>query len=182
MESIEALVEGLERFDGTLILVSHDRWFVSRIATRVVEIKPGEVLDYEGTYDEYVHFSGDDHLDVDSVVLKAKQAKGKREPPPGGSGAKRAATTRAGGGDPAKDRKRLGARLEELTERIETAEARIAEIDETFCLPGYYERTPPEEAAALERERSALRAEAERLTAEWDEVGDALAETAGTTA
>jgi ATPase subunit of ABC transporter with duplicated ATPase domains len=194
MESIEALVEGIAAFDGTLILVSHDRWFVSRIATRVVEIKPGEVLDYEGTYDEYVHFSGDDHLDVDSVVLKAKQAKGAMpaEPKPPRKEAKAAGargvagkggrTDGPGGHDPTKQRKRLEARLEELTLRIETAEARIAEIDATFCAPGYYDRTPPDEAAALERERSALQADVARLTGEWDQVGDTLAETAGTTA
>ena len=52
LESIEALVVELERFEGTLILVSHDRWFVSRLATRVVEIKPDEVTDYPGTYEE----------------------------------------------------------------------------------------------------------------------------------
>jgi ATPase subunit of ABC transporter with duplicated ATPase domains len=177
MESIEALVEGLERFDGTLILVSHDRWFVSRIATRVVEIKPGEVLDYEGTYDEYVHFSGDDHLDVDSVVLKAKQTKGTKQPKP----EKRPKENekekeRPGGG---KERRRLESRLEELTGQIEAAERRIAEIDDAFCAPGYYDRTPPDDVVALEKERAALQADVERLTAEWDEVGDALAETAG---
>ena len=78
LESIEALVVELERFEGTLILVSHDRWFVSRLATRVVEIKPDEVTDYPGTYEEYVHHSGDDHLDVDRVVLKARREKKKK--------------------------------------------------------------------------------------------------------
>ena len=78
LESIEALVLELERFEGTLILVSHDRWFVSRLATRVVEIKPDEVTDYPGTYEEYVHHSGDDHLDVDRVVLKARREKKKK--------------------------------------------------------------------------------------------------------
>jgi ATPase subunit of ABC transporter with duplicated ATPase domains len=77
LEAIEALVEALRAYEGTLILVSHDRWFVSQLATRVVEIKPGEIVDYLGTYDEYVHFSGDDHLDVDRVVLKAKKEKSK---------------------------------------------------------------------------------------------------------
>jgi ATPase subunit of ABC transporter with duplicated ATPase domains len=38
LESIEALVEGLRAFDGTLILVSHDRWFVGELATRIVEM------------------------------------------------------------------------------------------------------------------------------------------------
>jgi len=96
LEAIEALVEALREFDGTLILVSHDRWFVSQLATRVVEIKPGEIVDYLGSYDEYVHFSGDDHLDVDRVVLKAKREKGReREGDGGGMGG--GAASRAGG-------------------------------------------------------------------------------------
>ncbi len=79
LESIEALVEGLKAFPGTLILVSHDRWFVSRLATRIVEIKPEEIRDYHGTYEEYVHFCGDDHLDADRVILKAKTEKRKKK-------------------------------------------------------------------------------------------------------
>ena len=75
LESIEALVEGLEAFEGTLLIVSHDRWFVSQLATRVVEIKPDDIVDYLGTYDEYVHYCGDDHLDADRVILKAKSEK-----------------------------------------------------------------------------------------------------------
>ncbi|NIW36671.1 MAG: ABC-F family ATPase, partial [Gemmatimonadetes bacterium] len=39
LESIEALVEALQAFEGTLILVSHDRWFVGQLATRIVEIR-----------------------------------------------------------------------------------------------------------------------------------------------
>ena len=79
LESIEALVEGLKAFPGTLVLVSHDRWFVSRLATRIVEIKPDEVRDYHGTYENYVHFCGDDHLDADRVILKAKTEKRKKK-------------------------------------------------------------------------------------------------------
>ena len=38
LEAIDALVTALQVFDGTLLLVSHDRWFVSRLATRILEI------------------------------------------------------------------------------------------------------------------------------------------------
>jgi ATPase subunit of ABC transporter with duplicated ATPase domains len=72
LESIEALVAGLQKYEGTLILVSHDRWFVSQLATRVVEISRAGIRDYLGTYEEYVHACGDDHLDADTVVLKAR--------------------------------------------------------------------------------------------------------------
>jgi ATPase subunit of ABC transporter with duplicated ATPase domains len=73
LESIEALVVALQNYEGTLILVSHDRWFVGQLATRIVEISPGGIRDYLGTYEEYVHACGDDHLDADTVVLKAKR-------------------------------------------------------------------------------------------------------------
>jgi ATPase subunit of ABC transporter with duplicated ATPase domains len=54
MEAIEALNQALMDYDGTLIFVSHDREFVSSLATRVIEIKDQEVVDFQGTYDEYL--------------------------------------------------------------------------------------------------------------------------------
>jgi ATPase subunit of ABC transporter with duplicated ATPase domains len=54
MESIEALNLALENYPGTLIFVSHDREFVSSLATRVIEISDGAFVDYIGTYDEYL--------------------------------------------------------------------------------------------------------------------------------
>ena len=53
MEAIEALNAALKKFDGTLIFVSHDREFVSSLATRVIEIKDQEVINFQGTYNEY---------------------------------------------------------------------------------------------------------------------------------
>jgi len=54
MEAIEALNNALKEWDGTLIFVSHDREFVSSLATRIVEIKNHQVIDFHGTYDEYL--------------------------------------------------------------------------------------------------------------------------------
>ncbi len=59
MESIESLNNALEKYKGTLIFVSHDREFVSSIATRVIEIKTtGEIVDYRGNYEEYLASQG----------------------------------------------------------------------------------------------------------------------------
>jgi ATPase subunit of ABC transporter with duplicated ATPase domains len=74
LESIEALVEGIREYPGTVVFVSHDRWFVGQLATRVVEIKPDMIRDYLGTYEEYVHYCGDDHLDADAVLARTRQA------------------------------------------------------------------------------------------------------------
>ncbi len=58
MESIESLNLALENYEGTLIFVSHDRQFVSSIATRVMEILPDDVVDFRGTYQEYLERQG----------------------------------------------------------------------------------------------------------------------------
>ncbi len=59
MESIESLQFALEKFAGTLFFVSHDREFVSGLATRIWEIQPGgEVVDYRGPYEEYLVSKG----------------------------------------------------------------------------------------------------------------------------
>ena len=58
MESIEALNLALENYEGTLIFVSHDREFVSSLATRVIEMTPEGVVDFRGTYDEYLQYRG----------------------------------------------------------------------------------------------------------------------------
>jgi ATPase subunit of ABC transporter with duplicated ATPase domains len=55
MESIESLQIALEKFEGTLLFVSHDREFVSALANRILEVKlDGTVVDYSGTYEEYL--------------------------------------------------------------------------------------------------------------------------------
>ncbi len=54
MESIEALNLALENYPGTLIFVSHDREFVSSLATRILEITPDGIRDFSGNYDDYL--------------------------------------------------------------------------------------------------------------------------------
>ena len=54
MESIEALNLALENYPGTLIFVSHDRDFVSSLATRIIDMTPNGIVDFRGTYEEYL--------------------------------------------------------------------------------------------------------------------------------
>ncbi len=64
MESIESLNTALEKYTGTLIFVSHDREFVSSLATRIIKLKPGEsggpatIVDYRGIYEDYLASQG----------------------------------------------------------------------------------------------------------------------------
>ncbi|MCU6670748.1 ABC-F family ATPase [Enterobacteriaceae bacterium H4N4] len=61
MESIESLNMALEMYQGTLIFVSHDREFVSSLATRVIEVTPERVVDFTGNYEDYLRSKGIDN-------------------------------------------------------------------------------------------------------------------------
>jgi ABC-type multidrug transport system ATPase subunit len=169
LESIEALVEGLQAFPGTLILVSHDRWFVSQLATRIVEIRPDDIHDYHGTYEEYVHFCGDDHLDADRVVLKAKNEKRrKKEEKTSDDASKKGSAQNRSKRNSKASRKRDQKQQEALLTRIEDAETRMKEIDETLCTPGFYADTPADDVRDLERERAHLERDVAEWTTEWE--------------
>ena len=192
LESIEALVEALRRFEGTLVFVSHDRWFVSRLATRVVEISREGVTDYPGTYEEYVHQSGDDHLDADTVVLKARRAKrarkaasasgsasGEREDAPGSTSPERGPSTSA----LRRELEELERERDRLTGAIEGAEREISTIDRSFAEEGFFEKTPSEEVVAMQKKRAHLQERIEETMEAWaalesrvDEIEARLAE------
>jgi ATPase subunit of ABC transporter with duplicated ATPase domains len=164
LEAIEALVEGLLDYEGTLVFVSHDRWFVSQLASRIVEIRPQGLNDFRGTYEEYVERCGDDHLDAEVVLRQARKEKRGRK---------------ARQANPAKQKQQAGAlrkEIERLTEKIERAEARVHEINEIFCDPRYFDRTPPKEVHKLEQEQKKLTSEVEELMERWEEVDGRLAE------
>lgn len=77
LEGISALVRDLKQFEGTIIFVSHDRWLVENLATRIIEITPQGVDDYHGTYREFMERKTIDHLDAEQLIQK-NRAKNKK--------------------------------------------------------------------------------------------------------
>ncbi len=75
IDSIGALSQALRKYDGTIILVSHDRWFVDKLATRVLEIRADGLRDYRGSYREYTRIGSTDHLNRGEVIKQAKRKK-----------------------------------------------------------------------------------------------------------
>ncbi len=157
LEAIESLVEGLKSYDGTLIFVSHDRWFVSQLANRIVEITPDGLRSFEGSYEEYVEKCGDDHLDAETVVLKVRREKRKKK-----------AAERTGDSD--KQLRKLLRERDSLETDIESAEARVNDINEIFCDPKFYDRTPDKEVRKLEQEQKTLSSKIEELMTRWEEL------------
>ena len=73
LEGIEALAQGLADYEGTIIFVSHDRWFVSHLATRILEITPEGILDYRDTYEAFIERYGADHLDRAAAAKRQRR-------------------------------------------------------------------------------------------------------------
>ncbi|HEX6765426.1 MAG TPA: ABC-F family ATPase, partial [Polyangiaceae bacterium] len=142
--------------------VSHDRWFVSELATRILEVTPEGFRDFAGTYDEYLARSGDDHLDVDTVVLREKQQKTAAATP----------TAKTLSWEEQKRRKnrkkQLPVRRDQVFAEIETAEARKKALKDQWGDPSFYQRTTPAELSRLELEERELSQRIERLTSEWE--------------
>ena len=167
IEAIDALVEGLRAFDGTLIFVSHDRWFVSRLATRILEITRDGIQDFRGTYEEYLDRCGDDHLDAAVALAQARREKR----------AERRARTEAPAADGTskQELRRLEEERDRITRDLEAAEARIHEINELFCDPGFFGETSPDRVKRLEREQKDLGQRVDELMGRWEELEGRLA-------
>jgi ATPase subunit of ABC transporter with duplicated ATPase domains len=152
LEAIEFLVKGLTAYDGTLVFVSHDRWFVGELASRIVEITKSGINDFRGRYDEYLERCGDDHLDSDAALRKQRAGKrGAKRRKSGSRGSDSGSTGR-------RRRRELEARRDSIVEALQRAEARVEAIDERFCDPAFFEATPHPEVTRLEVERRELAA------------------------
>ena len=176
LEAIAALVEGLQAFEGTVIFVSHDRWFVSELATRILEVTAQGPREFPGTYAEYLSREGDDHLDIDAVSLKAKTSvKNQSKPPP-------AAASGLSWEEQKRRRNKLATlpgRRDKLLAQIETAETRKKTIADSYTEDGFFERTNPSDLKKLEEESRGLVKQIELWVSEWESVEAELAEISG---
>jgi ATPase subunit of ABC transporter with duplicated ATPase domains len=165
LEAIEALVSALGSYQGTLIFVSHDRWFVNELATRVIEILPDGIRDFAGNYREYLERQGDDHLDVDQVELRARQDR-KAKPKP------LAPKSRSRDGKQGS----LSKQRDLVLERVSQIESELARITARYCEPGYFERTPLPECERHKREQAALEQKLAGLMQEWESLEAEIAQ------
>lgn len=168
LESIEALVQALQKHDGTVIFVSHDRWFVSQLATRIFEIRADGFTDYAGSYQEFLAQGQHDHLDQQSVVAKAKQEKK----------AAQVVDSQASWADRKKLQNRLKAlpkRRDELLEQIDGAETAMRAIEAQFCEPSFFTTHSAAQIEDLNRKKAGLAAQVDAWTTEWEAIEEEIA-------
>ncbi len=169
IEAIEALVQALEDYTGTLLFVSHDRWFVSMLATRVIELSCEGYRDYPGSYSDYIAQCGDDHLDGDVVSQKDREQR--REQAEQAGRDKRDSLEQRDEQRRKQNRlKALPARRDAALLRVAELEAKLAAIDDNYASPGFFERISPDELKRLEREKAEGSQELEQAMAAWEEL------------
>ena len=159
--SKEILEEALVSYTGTVLYVSHDRYFINQTATRIMELTNQAVVNYIGDYDYYLEKKEE---------LTSTYAPGSTSPE---APAEEKAVSenklswQQMKEEQAKKRKRE-AELKKVEARIEELETRDSEIDETMVLPDVC--TNVAECTKLSREKAAITEELEELYEKWEEL------------
>lgn len=156
--SKEILEEALNSYTGTVLYVSHDRYFINQTATRILDLTNQAIVNYIGDYDYYLEkkeeltakyapltTQEEEAVQVSDNKLSWQQQKEQQ----------------------AKERKREN-ELKKTEKRIEELEARDQEIDETMILPEVC--TNVAECTRLSKEKAAIAAELEELYEKWEEL------------
>ncbi len=183
----EVLEEALDQFEGTMLFISHDRYFINRIATKVVEVRDGRLWEYDGDYDYYVEKKLQDQPPAASRQPSAKALKpgspaGPQRPVPSPQSLE-AAAVKASPKEirrsEAEARQRKGravaplrARLKELETEIAKMEERIRDLSDQMANPDLYK--DGERAREVARERKALEKQVASLYGKWEELAQRL--------
>lgn len=155
--SREILESNLVSYEGTLLFISHDRYFINQVATRIIELTPNEIIPYLGNYDFY--------LEHRRVVEQKKQ----EEQP--ASQNKEAYTQQKMASSELRKKK---ARRNKLEKEIEGAEEQIEMIKEKMLLPEYY--SSAQKYSDLEQQVETLEGSIMEMMEEWDVLSEELSE------
>jgi ATP-binding cassette subfamily F protein 3 len=203
LASREVLEDALAQFPGTIVFISHDRYFINRIATSVLHVDHGRLTRYLGTYDDFLSAlaqaassrapgvegragSGDHGAGLrdgrrrdstDAGRAARRQGNGSADPAPPSTPS--VGDDRAEKG-PRRGRRRVEAgvrelrrRLEEVERRVHELETRLAEITEALADPLLY--ADGERARSVVHERKSAEEQLAWLMREWEELSTALA-------
>ncbi len=156
--SKEILEEALNSYTGTVLYVSHDRYFINQTATRIMDLTNQAIVNYIGDYDYYLEKKEE---------LTAKYAPLTTQEEEAVQASDNKLSWQQQKEQQAKVRKREN-ELKKTEKRIEELEARDQEIDETMILPEVC--TNVAECTRLSKEKAAIAAELEELYEKWEEL------------
>jgi len=171
MRAKDVLLDALAAFNGTVVFVSHDRYFIDRLATRVLEVEGGNVTSHEGNYEDYLRWKEAQTAGAVTVETAAKPRQAELDTPSNGSSGKGGTDSEA---EPAKERtrrlnpikqKQMEERCAFLEEEVPRIEAAITHTEEQL---GVY--VSAAETQRLSELAAELRSQLAVFTAEWEEL------------
>lgn len=163
LDSKEVLENALVDYPGTLLFVSHDRYFINRIATKVIELSTDGTTEYLGDYDYYVDKK------QEMIELAELAEKDRSEMLPKDTAKKRSFQEEKELKKLERQRKR---RIEEIEQQLHEKEEKVAELEEELCLPNVFE--DHEKVLEINEQMEALKNEIEQLLEEWTELAELL--------
>ncbi|MCP5102480.1 MAG: ABC-F family ATP-binding cassette domain-containing protein [bacterium] len=172
--SKEALEQALSRYDGTLLLISHDRYFLDKLVDRVVDVKNGCFTEYDGNYSYYLEKRNGKNRDAgEPLVLKTQT--GSQPVQVGGKKTKEQKRLEAAARQAvSSDLNRLKKRVAELENRIGGLEADRDKLEVRLAQPETYDDAKL--AVSLQKEYAAAAKDLETSTEQWEEAQTALDE------
>ena len=159
--SKEILEEALNSYTGTVLYVSHDRYFINQTATRILDLTNQSVVNYIGDYDYYLE-KKEELTEKYAPTAQEATEEAKEETPSEGK-----LTWQQQKEEQARKRKQEN-ELKKVEKRIEELETRDKEIDDTLVLPDVC--TNVGRCAELSREKDKIQAELEELYEKWEEL------------
>jgi len=165
IKSKEALEHALKEYDGTLLVIAHDRYFLDQLVTRVIEIKDGSVFDYPGNYSYYLgkrkqfhpheeRVSEPEEKTNDSSASSQRKSKDQKRQE---AEARRAVS---------KERNSLQSHIHSIEKKLEQYTARKKELEQMLADPATY--NDPQKGGELNKEYAKLEERINRLEIEWE--------------
>ena len=154
MDSREVLEDALERYDGTLIAVSHDRYFINRIAQTLWIVENGKISVFKGNYDEYLQSIKEENAPLIKQEINKTQANKERQKEKQNK----------------EQEKQKRARVRNLEKEIQETENGIQSIEEIFAKGEIYQN--PEELLKTQAQYNLLKEKLDKLMEEWMELSE----------
>jgi ATP-binding cassette subfamily F protein 3 len=180
LDSKDVLLDALEDYGGTLIFVSHDRYFVEKLATKIIEVGHGDAVVYPGTYTEFLWSKEQQEESSQKpkaqLSPKAQSTSSSHSPTPQQKLVEsRVANTESREARKQQDAERkkkqraadaLQKRISDLESRIAEREAQVKELEATMAAPGFFENV--EAVKPVTDRHQALMWEVGDLIAQWE--------------
>lgn len=163
MASVNILIQALQQYEGTVIVVSHDRYFLDNIANKIWFIEDKEIKEYPGTYEEYeIWNSKRVHIPAEKTEKKVTKEEPKKE--------KIASPTE----DKFKLIQKKNKELAQLEQQISTKEIRVKELEILLAKEEVFSNAVKLQETT--REYNSIKAEYQQLQASWEKIAEEIIE------